>query len=184
MVEHNSSGVAAPRLGSLHLDSAQEAFQHAYVYAVLAAARCTSHKPWPDVDGVDLGVRYVTKDGPKTVFSMIELQLKSTRQPDALSDEYVSHTLRKPHYDLLRMPDVAVPRLLVVTVVPEKPAEWLDQDEDRLALLRCSYWLSLLGRPAITTDSKTVRVPRENVFDVRNLCRLMHEARPDLRLGA
>ena len=138
----------------------------------------------PDHEGIDLGIKHWNKENGLPAGSQIEVQLKATGQQGLLKKKYVSQPLSREHYDALRTPKVSVPRFLVVTVVPTDCEEWLDQTEERLQMLRCSYWLSLSGMDEIEGKSKTVRVPRDNVFDVDGLCRLLHAARPDIELGA
>lgn len=170
---------AGPRpRGSMALSSAQEVFSHAYVQAVTAAARCATAKPWPDVVGIDLVV-HQDIDGDPPAFANVELQLKSTYQEGTVGDQEVRYRLKKDHYDALRTPAVTWPRILVVVVVPPNIDDWLAQTEEEMRLLRCGYWTSLKGKPAITTDTTTVSIPRENQFTVDALCELLYQARLD-----
>jgi hypothetical protein len=177
-----SAVIPGAQVGALAIESAQEQFQHAYVSAIIAAARCTSSKPEPDMDGIDLHVRQEIAFGSTPYESALDLQLKSTMQSDAVDSFHVSLKLKKAHYDRLRTPNVTVPRILVVTTLPANVAEWHEQSEECLRLLRCSYWMSLKGFPAIDTASKTIKVPRKNVFSVEALCDLMYRVRANLKL--
>jgi hypothetical protein len=62
--------------------------------------------------------------------------------------------------------------------MPADEAAWTDQDEDRLLLRYCAYWLSLKGMPP-TQNTATIRVaiPRTNVFSVSALTSLMEKVR-------
>ncbi len=82
--------------------------------------------------------------------------------------------MRLKNYEDLRRTNVLVPRVLVVVVVPEDVQEWLDQSEERLALRRCGYWVSLRGSPDTdNTTSVTVDVPRAQVFSADALRSMM-----------
>jgi hypothetical protein len=106
----------------------------------------------------------------------IALQLKCTSE-DVLRPDEVVYRLKRKNYDELMLTGLLVPRLLVVVLIPESEDEWLRHTEDELALRRCGYWASLLGRPETTaTSSVTVRLPRANVFDVAGLRSLMGRA--------
>lgn len=176
--------VPGPSLGIVSIDLAQESFQRAYVLSVAAAARCSWSDRLPDYDGVDVTLNQQVFSGQDPHFASLDLQLKSTRSADAIKDDHVAYSLSRAHYDKLRTENVLVPRLLVVIVVPPEIQDWLDQDEERLQLFKCAYWLSLTGKPPIETQSVTVHLPRQNVFDVEALCHLMYRARAGLDLGA
>ena len=58
-----------------------------------------------------------------------------------------------------------VPRILVILRVPPDLTQWLEQDEDRLLMKRCAYWVSLAGFPMSDNQtSTTIEVPRSNKF--------------------
>jgi hypothetical protein len=67
----------------------------------------------------------------------------------------------------LRDPAVQEARALVVLVMPNNEAQWLNQSAEELVIRPCAYWLSLKGAPA-TASVSTVRVfiPLANVFSV------------------
>ena len=77
-------------------------------------------------------------------------------------------------YNDLRDPELAVPRLLVVVVVPTAIDDWIAVSETELVLRHCGYWRSLSGEAATTnTGTITVEIDRANVFDVEGLTNLM-----------
>ena len=50
----------------------------------------------------------------------------------------------------------------------------MDQDEERLILRTCAYWISLKGRGSITNQTRvTIRIPRYNVFSAEGLRTIM-----------
>lgn len=66
-------------------------------------------------------------------------------------------------------------RLLIVVCVPDDVNRWLDQNEERMILQRCGYFLSLRDSPALPPSqaSVTVRIPRRQQFTVNELRRIM-----------
>ena len=170
--------------GTLTVDLAQEKFQHAYVASVAAAAKCSSSDRVPDFDGVDLTLHHQMVVDGEPFFSSIDFQLKSTRVVKALKDGHIAYRLPRKQYDKLRTTNTDSPRLLVVILVPPDIENWLEQDEERLQLFRCAYWMSLRGMPPTKDDSITVHVPRKNIFSVEALCELFYRARAGLELGA
>jgi hypothetical protein len=49
----------------------------------------------------------------------------------------------------------------VVFILPQDEGLWLEQSEDQLITRRCAYWVSLLGLPETSNQTKiTVKVPR------------------------
>lgn len=136
-----------------------EQFSLAYVRAVAAVAACTAVRPEVDDDSVDLTL------GRRSVMALVrsprlDIQVKATAV-DCVSDNHVTFALSIKNYDDLRVANVVVPRILVVVVLPPDIADWTDSDEERLAVRRCGYWLSLRGMPATTnTSSETVYLPR------------------------
>jgi hypothetical protein len=129
----------------------QEQFSLAYVRAVVAAAGFAAYRPEVDDDSVDLVVASRCSGG--TFRSpRLEMQLKCTSQ-EVLRGGEVRFPLKRKNYDDLRAMELLVPRILVVVLVPEQPADWIGQDEARLELRRCGYWSSLFG--AAATDNET-----------------------------
>jgi Domain of unknown function (DUF4365) len=72
------------------------------------------------------------------------------------------------------MDDFAIPRILVVVLIPEKPADWLTQSEAELCIRECGYWFSLRGMPQTqNTSAVTINIPRTNQFTVATLQSMM-----------
>ena len=100
-----------------------------------------------------------------------DVQLKATAQ-DVLEEDGVHFELKLKNYDELRDTNLLYPRLLIVVVLPgDDPAGWIPlQDEERLALSRCGYWLSLRGydphvpRTPTSKAKPTVVLPRKNIL--------------------
>ena len=85
--------------------------------------------------------------------------------------------MNRRNYDLLRDP-TQTPRVLVVLDLPRDDDQWIKVTTDELILRRCAYWLSLVRAPETDNRSSvTVRIPMENVFDVKNLRLIMDRSR-------
>jgi hypothetical protein len=145
-----------------------EQFSKAYVKAVASVADCSIDWSTVDNDSVDGTLKRRTQTG--TVRSpRLDIQLKST-YTDCVRDDDISYPLSIKNYNDLRSDNLLVPRILVVVVLPDDLADWTNHNEQELALRRCGYWLSLRGEPGTSnTGSKTVLLPRRQVFDVASL---------------
>ncbi len=103
-------------------------------------------------------------DSILTSFS-VDIQLKATYRELPEQDGRLSYVLSVPHYDKLRLEEVAAPRLLVLMRLPHHPEEWLQFTEEALVAKRCAYWVSLRGAPASANDdSQTVYIPARTSY--------------------
>lgn len=170
-----------PGRGNMAQSAAQQEFQTAYLHALCAIAGCTHFEQKPDITGIDYRLTQVR--GDPSWIADIDIQLKTTTHQSDLKDDHLSFSLDKAHYDLLRTDKISVQRLLVVMLLPHNIDHWLEQSEERLSMLRCAYWVSLLGRPEIVTATKTVHLPRTQVLTVDALQHLMHKVRAGQHLG-
>jgi hypothetical protein len=157
---------------SMHLTHQQEEFSRAFVHAVVSVAGFRLVPPAvPDDDSVDLSI---AARGPLgTVRSpRLDVQLKCFR--GLVETDPWSFPLKRKNYDELRHVDFQAPRILVVVAVPESIEGWLEQDETRLLLRRCGYWLSLRGLPPTgNVHTLSVQIPRGNVFSVESVKAMM-----------
>lgn len=158
----------------MYIAQRKEQFSIAYVHAVSSVAGYTIYKPGVDNDSIDLGI--AARSSINTPSSpRVELQLKCTSEYEYWHNDYLHFPLKKRNYEDLRGDDFLVPRLLVVVCVPENLDDWLDQNDQRLLMRYCGYWLTLRTfpeRPDVTT-SVTVPVPRSNIFTVATLQQIM-----------
>ena len=145
-----------------------EQFSRAYIQAVASAAACTVSRPEIDIDSIDLILKRKTI-GTAVRSPQLDVQVKATAA-DCVAVNEVKFPLKIKNYNELRDPDFSVPRILVVVVMPENIEQWMEHNEDGLALKKCGYWLSL--QEAADTDNEhtiTVSIPRTQVFDVNGL---------------
>lgn len=156
----------------------QEALSRASIAAV--AARCGLSCGFREFDyGVDLTLHIIEREGDRYRESgfALDVQAKSTTAALATAD-CVRYDMEVKAYDDLRQLVGGTPRILVLLVLPDAEDAWTDQDEDRLMLRHCAYWMSFRGQPAVA-NRYTVRVdiPRANRFSVEALIRIMEKVR-------
>ncbi len=141
----------------------KEQFSGAYLRAVCAVAGFSLAEPEVDDDSVDFLVA-AAGGGRTTRRPRVELQLKSTAR-NLMRADGVHYPLKSKNYEDLRTPDVLVPRILVVVVLPEAVDQWISQSEEELALRHCGYWLALRGMPAEPGQTTfTVLLPRTQIL--------------------
>jgi uncharacterized protein DUF4365 len=156
----------------------QEALSRAYIQAV--AARCGMSSSTHDFDyGLDVTLHELTQQGQRVVPSgyRLDIQAKSTVNAE-MDSESVRYDLKARNYGWLREPNVPVPRILVLLVLPKSEDAWTTQDEDAFVLRRCAYWTSLRCACAKSNETK-IRVPlkRSDVFSVETLPGIMQRIR-------
>jgi hypothetical protein len=152
----------------------QEDLSLAYLRAVVAKLGMTYDTPIRDF-GIDGTISRISRKNGRLVPSGIRLdvQLKSSTNA-AVGSDHVSYELDVRAYEILRDDTAEIPRVLVLLILPRDEREWIDQDEDRLIMRKCAYWMSLRGYPETPNDkSVTIRIPRRNLFSVQNLQDIM-----------
>lgn len=166
--------LAGDPLDELPSSIKKEQFSRAYVHLVASAAGFSIRSHATDVDGVDITVvssaQYETRYCPQ-----FDLQLKCTSQRDIFRDEYATWRMEAGPFRRLTNPKRYIPAYLAVLVVPADPELWLDQDEDRLITASRMYWQRAadLGELREGQQTKTVYLPRSNLFDVPQLRGIM-----------
>lgn len=158
----------------MHLSQQKEQFSGAYLRAVASAAGYTLYKPEVDDDSIDWGIAARGAEGtPRRPH--LEMQLKCSAR-DILHETHVHFPLEVKNYNDLRDPEVWVPRILMVVLVPDQTADWLQQTETEMVMRHCGYWVSLCGEPATTnTETITVRLPREQLLTPDALRQMMQK---------
>jgi hypothetical protein len=95
----------------------------------------------------------------------VDIQLKCKLGPPA-DGETIAYDLDVKNYEDLRHLHLQVPRILVVVAVPMEVAKWLEQDDERLLMRHCDWWVSLRGeRPSPNRSPVRVKIPRSQRFD-------------------
>ena len=156
----------------MDINQQKEQFSNIYLQAVTTVGGYSVYKPFLDDDSVDWGVAAKGGTGPIRA-PRLELQLKSTSR-DIQDDNSIRYPLKLKNYDDLRMDNFAIPRILVVVLIPETPEDWLTQSETELCIRGCGYWISLRGMPETpNTNSVNVTIPKTNQFTVAALQSIM-----------
>jgi len=147
----------------------QEEISKAYLHAVAASCGFTVGTWSQDHGCIDATVGAASPIGAGHLSRpKVDIQLKATTQADLERDDYVSWTLEIDHYDSLRA-EAHVPHLLVVLLLPEDVDQSVEHTVDHLLIRRCAYWVKMTGMGAETGRSKTVRLPKANVFSPQAL---------------
>ena len=149
----------------MNLNEQKQQFSTAFVRAV--AAQCGLAYAVPETDDDSIDATVAKRGGGGSVRSpKLDLQLKATAGVALTpAQTHFSYPLLLKNYDELRPTNVQVPRILVVVLVPNVLADWMDCGEAAFALRSCAYWLSLRGMaPTTNASSITLQIPRTNVF--------------------
>ena len=151
----------------------KEEISKAYVSAV--AAQCLfkiAH--WSQDSGcVDLTLAATgvlgdgTYSGPK-----LDIQMKCTNDTTRMHDKFVSWKLDRDHYDILRT-RAATPTILLVLTIPNDVGKTIEVTVNELIVNHCAFWIQLTGMPAIKGKTKTVRIPKTNIFSPAQLLKIM-----------
>jgi len=150
----------------------EEALSRVYVSAVAARAGFVTLTPEMDRYRIDMRIQSGGSMRPA-----LELQLKATTNLTAPNgDGFIHFPLKVKNYNALRE-DTQTPSILVVLDLPKDPNQWVTVTEESLVLKRRAYWLSLLGRrETANTETVTVKIPQDNLFNVDNLRSLMKQS--------
>lgn len=156
----------------LNVPDQKEALSRVYVRAVAARAGYITTDYDFDRDGIDLGIKAGGDMRPA-----LDVQLKATENLGDQKGESFRFPLKSGNYDKLRI-DTQTPRILVVLDLPKDESEWMTITPDCLVMKRRAFWLNLRGREETSNRSTiTVQIPRDNLFHVDSLRRLMQQSR-------
>ena len=151
----------------------KERFSLLYVKALATRAGFVTSVPELDRDSVDLRIQ---AGGPHR--PAIDLQLKATTDLGEPHAGFLPFRLTIKNYRDLRA-ETQTPRLLVVLELPKDESRWMTVTTEELILRRRAYWLSLQRghEEVVGQQTATVRIPENNVFDVKTLQTLMEQSR-------
>ena len=130
------------------LNEQKQQLSVAYVHAVAAHAGYTCQVQVVDEDSVDVLIAATGYVHDRAVLRSprLEVQLKATSSL-RLGAKHLVFPLKLKNYEDLRVTSL-IPRLLLVLLLPENPAEWIEMSEECMISRRCAYWASLLGMAA------------------------------------
>ncbi len=160
--------------GGLPMTARQEQFSLAFVRMVAAAAGCSIKSHETDYDGVDITI-VASAEYTRYYCPEFEMQLKCTTQSRLLEADHLAWTLKRDRFLKLVSPKRFAPALLGVLLIPENPDQLLDLSEAGLTSSSRMYWehAKKLGEIEDGKASKTVHLPRCNLFDVGSLQGIM-----------
>lgn len=161
-------------VGGLPLTAVKEQFSIGFVHLVVAAAGYWIKRHDTDYDGVDVTI--VSSSEWRTYYCPeFELQVKCTSQHGRLSPDCLTWAMDAGPYKKLTHPKRYTKAYLAVLLVPHDAHVWLAQDEDWLLTESRMYWVAASDLEPIEEGaaSKTIRLPRSNLFDVEQLHGIM-----------
>ena len=146
----------------------------AYVRAVIYRAGFNLQRLERDDHGIDGTIKSYA-----TGMNRVDFQLKASYDYTA-TDDHIVYKLDVGNYNVL-VDAEGVPAVLVLFAMPRDNQLWLEQDEQELRLRHCSYWMDFEGlERSANARSRTVYVPRANVFDVDAVSAMFSSADPGL----
>ncbi len=156
----------------------QGKFGEDYVRALASAAGLLVYRYDLDADGVDLGLREAGRAG-RTCSPTVELQVKTTTSRRRSAAGWRFDGLTQHHFNQLAGRDFAVPRFLVLVLVPREPVHYASLGASGLLLGGVAYYISLRDEPRIEPGSRTrrrpVTLPTANVLTVASLRAITRE---------
>ena len=158
------------QMAALTNNQRKEKLSIAWLSAMASIAGFASSVPVPDTDSIDMTL---SANGPLS--PKLDVQMKATASPRVSQSGLHFVLQKKNHNDLCA--DRAIPLILVIVELPKSESEWIDFTTDDVVLRRRAWWTSLKGEEVISNQSKTIIVPKSQLFDVNVLIDLMVKAR-------
>jgi hypothetical protein len=153
----------------------QEEVSKAYVHAVAAKCGFAVASWTQDHGGIDCTIGAASTVGAGHLARpKIDVQLKATCRTDVEHAEDVSWSLEIAHYDSLRA-EAHVPHLLVVLLLGPDIDQSIEHTVQQLILRRCAYWVKMTGMPVAGGKSRTVKLPKQNLFSPGGLRAIMEQ---------
>jgi hypothetical protein len=147
----------------------------AYIRAVAARLGCSFDESGRQADnmGIDLTLRLEGKfpESDRRIVAL-DIQVKSTSSPlkyDPQGRGIILDGLSREVYENYSEVQRSPAGIIVLFVLPDNSNDWLCQDEERLLMRRCAYWVSLCGAEACTGDTKRIFIPESQIFCVDQL---------------
>jgi hypothetical protein len=154
----------------------QGLFGESFVRVLASAAGLIVARAELDVAGEDFTISYKGVLG-HTRHPKIEVQVKSWSRPVCRGEQWQYH-LRARHFNELAGADFALPRFLILVIVPDDCTDYATVSPDSVHLRRSAYWRSLRDRERVDVDPNTkvpVPVPRANLLTVHALHAMLHD---------
>jgi Domain of unknown function (DUF4365) len=168
-------------MGDWVLDARQHQgkFGEDYVRVLASAAGLVVQNDDIDVDGVDLGLKFPGRVGPRSS-PAIEVQVKTWSAPRVVDGRYAYPGLTERGFNRLAGDDYTVPRFLFVVMVPDSAEQYADFWTEGVLLRHLCYFHSLRDQPRLPRPRRdrhrTVHIPTANVLTLRTLRTLLDPA--------
>lgn len=154
--------------GGAAANAFQGDFGEAWLEAVAAGANILHGRPASlDFDKADVQLTLLGEYGG-TYNPTVKVQVKTATDLRELATGDYSYDLDVVTYDILRRTDHSVPRVLAVIGLSHA-GERVRLQEDGTLLVGVGAWVSLRGRPAVSTETTAVHLPRANTIDAEGL---------------
>jgi len=143
-------------MSHLSLSDRKELLSRASVLAVAAQAGFACENNFTDKGrAIDVTIRQEGTASPNSYSpdGEFHLQLKATSSHSFDEFGSLNFRLRKATFDRLRLPNL-IDHYLIVMLVPNDPAVWVEPDDDETSVRKCSYWCYLFGKPASSLRDK------------------------------
>lgn len=164
---------------SLTENNVKAELSYAALHAVAAQCGfgCSGTPRHEDDAGVDARIHVRKRLTPESTLMNfhLDVQLKATSQEVVRADGKYSYQLETKQYDKLRDPNVDIPRILVVLLLPADRNEWLRLLPEELVLKGRLRWMSLRNLPPLENlgqQSLTIKLPDDNVLTSESLVEL------------
>lgn len=162
----------------------QGLFGESFVRVLASAAGLIVAKAELDVTGDDFTISHKGVLG-NTRHPKIDVQVKSWSRA-VQRDGHWKYRMQAMHFNELAGLDFALPRFLVLVIVPADGADYATIRHDAVELKHAAYWLSLQDRQLVTgaPNAKVpVDVPVSNLLTV-NVLRTLMKPTGSVRTGA
>ncbi|MGH4015122.1 MAG: DUF4365 domain-containing protein [Pseudonocardiaceae bacterium] len=154
----------------------QGLFGESFVRVLASAAGLVVARAELDVTGDDFTISHKGVIAG-TRHPKVDVQVKSWARRNAVwRDGHWKYRMQARHFNELAGPDFALPRFLVLVIVPDDCADYATTHHDVVELKHAAYWLSLQDRQPVdrAPDAKVpVDVPVGNLLTVNALRTLM-----------
>ncbi|MCY4070842.1 MAG: DUF4365 domain-containing protein [Chloroflexi bacterium] len=162
------------------LNNIMQEMQYAYLHAVVSRAGAKVKRTDGNVDfGSDGDISYV-KNLPDGKFGdtsiTFNFQMKATRRWK-LENDHVVYDIGVDSYNKLVTWEGFGFIILILFKMPKEVSNWLVVSEDLFCMKDCCYWFRVPDKRSENTSSVRIKIPRDQLFDVRAVNKLLDEAR-------
>lgn len=158
---------------AMHPNKQKEEFSKAFVRVLAAHAGYKVTEVTVDDDSIDLRIQGYLEDGMSRV-PELDVQLKCTADDTYADNEEVLFDLKRKNYnDLCDRRKHAVPRVLIVVIVPNDLLNWTQHSDGELLMRYSAYWHTLFGQEPIEQTQQRIRISRTNVLNSNALKAIM-----------